>query len=61
MSGQIKGSSTPVSQPLGLVAWDFRDGKIRKVRFFPTWDAALEAAHGYPNSPTDSSASDGSS
>ena len=43
-SGTIKGSKVPVSQPVGLVAWDFRDGKIGKVAFFPSWDEALEAA-----------------
>jgi ketosteroid isomerase-like protein len=43
-SGTIKGSKVPVRQPIGVVAWDFRDGKIGKARFFPSWDEALEAA-----------------
>ena len=44
MSGTIKGSSVGVEQPVASIAWDFRDGKIGRIRFFPTWEAALEAA-----------------
>lgn len=44
MSGTMKGSRLRVEQPLGSVAWDFRNGKIGKVRWFPSWKAALEAA-----------------
>ena len=43
MSGSIKGSGMFVEQPLGSVSWDFRDGKIGRVSFFPTWEEALEA------------------
>jgi ketosteroid isomerase-like protein len=43
-SGTISGSNVPVRQPIGVVAWDFRDGKIGKARFFPSWGEALEAA-----------------
>ena len=43
-SGTMKGSNVPVRQPIGVVAWDFRDGQIGKSRFFPSWDEALEAA-----------------
>ena len=43
-SGTIKGSDVPVRQPMGSVAWDFRDGTIGRARFFPSWEATLEAA-----------------
>ena len=43
MSGLIKDSDVPVRQPLGMVAWDFRDGKIGRASFFPSWEEALEA------------------
>ncbi len=43
MSGLIKASGMPVRQPLGMVAWDFRDGKIGRASFFPSWEEALEA------------------
>jgi hypothetical protein len=33
-----------VEQPLASISWDFRDGKIGKVRWFPSWEEALEAA-----------------
>ncbi len=40
----IKGSDVPVRQPMGSVNWDFRDGVIGRAPFFPSWEAALEAA-----------------
>lgn len=43
MSGTMKGSRVRVEQPLATISWDFRDGKIGKVRFFPSWEQALEA------------------
>ena len=43
ISGTIKGSNVPVRQPVGSFAWDFRDGKIGKASFFPSWEEALEA------------------
>ena len=44
MTGVIKNSELSVSQPLGLVASDFRDGMLGEVRAFPSWAEALEAA-----------------
>lgn len=44
MRGQIKGSGATVSQPLGLVVSDFRDGTFREIRAFASWREALEAA-----------------
>ena len=44
ISGTIKGSDVPVRQPMGGVAWDFRDGKIGRASFFPSWEEAIEAA-----------------
>ena len=43
MTGVIKNSELSVSQPLGLVASDFRDGMLGEVRAFPSWAEALEA------------------
>ena len=43
ISGIIRGSAVPVRQPMGIIAWDFRGGKIGKSRFFPSWEQALEA------------------
>lgn len=40
----IKGSGTPIVQPLGQVCSDLRDGKTGKCHFFLTWQEALEAA-----------------
>jgi len=42
ISGTIKGSQAPVTQPMGGVAWDFRGGKIGRSQFFPSWEEALE-------------------
>jgi ketosteroid isomerase-like protein len=43
VSGRIKGSDTLVSQPMGSIGWDFRDGRIGRASFFPSWDEALAA------------------
>lgn len=43
MTGQIKGSESPISQPVGLVVSDFRSGTFGEVRAFAAWDAALKA------------------
>jgi ketosteroid isomerase-like protein len=43
LSGFIRGSDVQVRQPMGSVAWDFRDGKIGRASFFPSWAEALEA------------------
>jgi ketosteroid isomerase-like protein len=43
IAGLIKGSDVPVRQPMGSVAWDFRDGRIGRSRFFPSWEEALAA------------------
>jgi ketosteroid isomerase-like protein len=42
--GKIKGAGTPVSQPIGTVYDDFRDGTSHRAHFFETWKQALEAA-----------------
>jgi ketosteroid isomerase-like protein len=46
MLGQTRGRSNGVamSQPLGIVFSDFRDGRIGEVRNFASWQQALEAA-----------------
>ncbi|HEY2180218.1 MAG TPA: nuclear transport factor 2 family protein [Solirubrobacteraceae bacterium] len=44
MTGRIKGSASPISQPVGLVVSDFRSGRFSEVRAFATWDQALKAA-----------------
>ena len=43
MTGQIKGSESPISQPVGLVVSDFRSGTFGEVRAYATWRAAHEA------------------
>jgi len=43
MTGRIKGSESPISQPVGLVVSDFRSGVFGEVRAFATWDQALKA------------------
>ena len=43
MTGRIEGSGVPVSQMVSTVASGFRDGTIGEVRFFGTWQEALEA------------------
>ena len=42
--GRIKGTDTPLRQPMGIVYSDFRGEQIGKARFFQTWPEALEAA-----------------
>jgi ketosteroid isomerase-like protein len=44
ISGIIRGSKVLARQPMGIIAWDFRGGKIGRSRFFPSWEEALEAA-----------------
>jgi ketosteroid isomerase-like protein len=43
MTGRIKGSESPISQPVGLVVSDFRSGTFGEVRAYATWQEALEA------------------
>ncbi len=43
MTGRIKDSAQPISQPLGLVVSDFRDGAFGEVRAYATWRDALSA------------------
>jgi ketosteroid isomerase-like protein len=44
MGGTIKGSDTAISQRIGLIYGDFRDGRIGEVHTYQTWPEALEAA-----------------
>ena len=44
MTGRIRESESPISQPVGLVVSDFRSGTFGEIRAFATWDEALEAA-----------------
>jgi ketosteroid isomerase-like protein len=43
MTGRIKSSESPVSQPVGLVVSGFRAGTFGEVRAFATWHEALRA------------------
>jgi ketosteroid isomerase-like protein len=43
MTGRIRESESPISQPVGLVVSDFRSGTFGEIRAFATWDEALEA------------------
>ncbi len=43
MTGRIKDSGQPISQPLGLVVSDFRDGAFGEVRAYASWRDALSA------------------
>ncbi len=43
MTGRIKDSGQPISQPLGLVVSDFRSGAFGEVRAFASWDEALQS------------------
>ncbi len=43
MIGRIKGSGSPVSQPIGLVVAEFHDETFGDVRAFASWREALEA------------------
>jgi hypothetical protein len=42
--GKIKRTDVPLRQPMGIVASDFRNGRVGSLRFFQTWEEALEAA-----------------
>lgn len=42
MVGRIKGSGTPIRQPLMAVFSNFRDGQIGEVHYFTSWPQALE-------------------
>ena len=42
--GRIKDTDMPISQPIGVVWSQFRDGLVGEGRFFLTWAEALEAA-----------------
>jgi hypothetical protein len=44
MTGQIKNSGAPISQPIGLVVTDFQDATFGEVRAFASWREALKAA-----------------
>ncbi len=42
--GKIKGTDTPIRQPMGVVFSDFRHGKAGAFSAYQTWREALEAA-----------------
>lgn len=42
--GMIKGTDTPIRQPMGVVFSDFRHGKAGRFNAFETWREALRAA-----------------
>lgn len=44
MTGLVKGSEIPVNHHLGSVHSGFREGVIGQVRYFSSWQGALEAA-----------------
>ena len=44
LSGTIRGSDVLVRQPMGALGSDIHGGKIGRVRFFPSWEEALEVA-----------------
>ena len=43
MTGRIKNSAQPISQPLGFVVSGFRDGAFTEVRAYAAWQEALDA------------------
>jgi ketosteroid isomerase-like protein len=43
-SGKIKGTGSPVRQPVGVVYSGFRDGMVGEARFFQSWEEALAVA-----------------
>jgi ketosteroid isomerase-like protein len=43
LTGQIKDSGVPIRQAFGVVYSDFRDGTTGEVRYFLSWQQALEA------------------
>jgi len=42
IAGSVRGSDVPVRQPMGMIAWDFRGGRLgpARSRFFPSWEEA---------------------
>jgi ketosteroid isomerase-like protein len=43
--GKIKGTDSPLRQPMGIVFSDFRQGRlVARIDYFQTWREALEAA-----------------
>lgn len=44
MSGQAKDSGVSIHQPVGIIYSNFRKGKIGDLRYFLTWQEALDAA-----------------
>ena len=43
LTGQIKGTRTSIRQRFGIVASDFRDGMVGEVRYYGSWQQALDA------------------
>lgn len=43
-TGQTRDSHVPLRQPIGIVASDFRDGRIGAIRSYFSWRDALRAA-----------------
>jgi ketosteroid isomerase-like protein len=43
LTGQIKGTRTPIRQRFAVVASDFRDGRIGEVHYYTSWQDALDA------------------
>jgi ketosteroid isomerase-like protein len=41
-SARIRGTATPIRQPYAMIYSDFRDQKIGEVRFYFTWQTALD-------------------
>jgi ketosteroid isomerase-like protein len=41
--GRIKGSTSTIRQPIGIVIDEIRDGKIAAIRSYFTWARALDA------------------
>jgi ketosteroid isomerase-like protein len=42
--GRVRATETTISQRMGAVFSDFRDGRIGQARFFQTWRETLDAA-----------------
>ena len=42
--GRIKGTDTPLHQPMGVVFSDFRQGRTGRFDAYQTWREAIEAA-----------------
>jgi ketosteroid isomerase-like protein len=45
MTGRIKGSAASIRERYAIVCSDFRDDTFGEVRFFKTWQQALEEIH----------------